>query len=98
MVLLEAMAAGTPVVASDLPGYRNVVTPDREALLVAPGAPEALAASLSRVLRDPALATRLATAGGERARELGMGRLVERYVELYEEVLRDRRADPLAAM
>ncbi|MDQ3679118.1 MAG: glycosyltransferase family 4 protein, partial [Actinomycetota bacterium] len=97
VVLLEAMAAGTPVVASDLPGYRNVATPDREALLVAPGDPEALAASLSRVLQDPDLATRLATAGDERARELGMGRLVERYVELYEEVLRDRRADPLAA-
>ena len=40
VVLLEAMAADTAVVASDLPGYRNVARPDRDALLVPPGGPE----------------------------------------------------------
>ena len=43
VVLLEAMAARTPVVASDLPGYRNVAIADRDALLVPPGDATALA-------------------------------------------------------
>jgi phosphatidyl-myo-inositol alpha-mannosyltransferase len=87
VVLLEAMAAGTPVVASDLPGYRNVAIPDRHALLVAPGDPEALAGALRRVLGDSGLASRLAVAGGERARQFAMVELVERYLKLYEGVL-----------
>jgi len=84
VVLLEAMAAGTPVVASDLPGYRNVASPGHDALLVPPGDPEALAAAVGRVLCDPRLAARLASAGEERARQFGMVELVERYLELYE--------------
>ena len=43
VILLEGMAAGTPVVASDLVGYRNVARPDQDALLVPPGDPVALA-------------------------------------------------------
>ena len=50
IVLLEAMAAGTAVLASDIPGYANVARPDQEALLVEPGDPEALRAGLRRIL------------------------------------------------
>ena len=46
VVLLEAMAAGTAVVASDIPGYRNVAAPGRDAVLVPPDDPSALAAAL----------------------------------------------------
>ena len=46
VVLLEAMAAGTAVVASDIPGYRNVAAPGRDAVMVPPGDPSALAAAL----------------------------------------------------
>ena len=52
IVLLEAMAAGTAVVASDIDGYRDVARHDREALLVAPGDAEALAEPLRRLLDD----------------------------------------------
>ncbi|NOX28989.1 MAG: glycosyltransferase family 4 protein, partial [Actinobacteria bacterium] len=52
VVLLEGMAAGTAVVASDLPGYRNVVIDGDEARLVAPGDPVALAEALMEVLTD----------------------------------------------
>jgi phosphatidylinositol alpha-mannosyltransferase len=84
MILLEAMAAETPIVASDLPGYRKVIG-DAEpgALLVPPGAAAALGAALRKVLDDPALGASLAAAGAARAATFSMDRLAERYVELY---------------
>ena len=83
MVLLEAMAAQTPVVASDLPGYRNVGRHGREALLVPPGDAAALAGALSAVLEDRALADSLVAAGEARAAEFSMDRLAQRYLDLY---------------
>jgi phosphatidyl-myo-inositol alpha-mannosyltransferase len=83
VVVLEAMAAGTPVVASDLPGYRNVARDGVDAVLVPPGDPAALAAALTRVLGDGRLAGALSGAGEARAAELSMGHLAERYAGLY---------------
>jgi len=87
VVLLEAMAAGTPVVASDLPGYAKVGRQGREALLVPPGDAAALGAALTRVLRDSKVATSLVESGRVRAEELSMDRLAEKYLELYERVI-----------
>ena len=84
VVLLEAMAAGTPVIASAIEGYRNVARADRDALLVPPGDVDALRDALRRVFDDPALRDRLVAAGRERAEEFSMARLAERYLELYE--------------
>ena len=84
MILLEAMAAETPIVASQLPGYRKVVGDvEPAALLVPPGDSAALGAALRRVLEDPSLAASLSTAGGMRAGAFSMDSLAERYVELY---------------
>jgi phosphatidylinositol alpha-mannosyltransferase len=87
VVLLEAMAAGTPVVASDISGYRDVARQDKEALLVPGGDPAALAEGLRRVLDDPTLAGRLVEAGTARAASFSMERLAARYVDLYEALL-----------
>jgi phosphatidylinositol alpha-mannosyltransferase len=87
VVLLEAMAARAPIVASDLPGYRNVARPDIEGLLVPPGDPAALAAALARVLDDGLLASDLSAAGEQRADEFSMDRLAECYVEIYKDVV-----------
>jgi phosphatidylinositol alpha-mannosyltransferase len=65
--LVEAMAAGLPIVASDLRAYREVVRPGVDGLLVPPGDPTTLAAALRRVLTDPGLAAALARAGRTRA-------------------------------
>jgi phosphatidylinositol alpha-mannosyltransferase len=83
VVLLEAMAAGAPIVASDLAGYRNVARPGAEAVLVPPGDASALAAALREVLTSAGRAAELAEAGEARADELSMDRLAERYLELY---------------
>lgn len=82
VVLLEGMAAGTPVVASDIAGYRNVAG-EGAALLVAAGDAVALADALSRALYDRPSADALVLAGEARAAEFSMDRLAERYVELY---------------
>jgi phosphatidylinositol alpha-mannosyltransferase len=87
VVLLEAMAASTPIVASDLPGYRNVARPGRDALLVPPGDPAALAEGLRTALAGGHLVERLVASGEERAAHFSMEHLAERYCELYSQVL-----------
>lgn len=67
IVLLEAMAAGLVVVATDIPGYRDVARDGREAVLAAPDDEVALAGAIARVLDDGALRSRLRIAGAERA-------------------------------
>ena len=87
LVLLEAMAAHTPVVASDLPGYRNVARHGREALLVPAGDAAALGSALARALEDRSTAASLVAGGEARAAEFSMDHLAERYLELYAEAL-----------
>lgn len=91
VVLLEAMAAETAVVASDLPGYANVARAQRDALLVPPGDVDALAGALRRVLEDRALRGELVASGDLRAAEFSMEHLAQVYLELYRTVL-DRAA------
>ena len=83
VVLLEAMAASTPVVASDLHGYANVARAGRDALLVPPGDARALSGALLTVLDGAGLAAELVASGEQRAQGFSMDRLAERYLELY---------------
>ncbi|MGH9274688.1 MAG: glycosyltransferase family 4 protein [Acidimicrobiales bacterium] len=83
MVLLEAMAAGCALVASDLDGHRNVATDGVDALLAPVGDAAALAKALRRVLDDSTLRAELVAGGRRRAEELSMGRQAERYSEIY---------------
>ena len=87
VVLLEAMAAGTPVVASNLDGYRNVATDDETALLVETGNVASLTSALARVLVDSQLAERLTANGREHAQRFSMDALADRYIEIYERAL-----------
>jgi phosphatidylinositol alpha-mannosyltransferase len=98
IVLLEAMASGATVVASDIDGYRNVATHDLDARLVTPDDPAALAAELRLVLDDDDLRRRLTENGRRRARQFSMDSLAAAYVDVYHEAIdvsrdSDRRTD-----
>lgn len=83
VVLLEAMAARTPVVASAIAGYANVARAGDDALLVHPGDPSALASALSAALFDEAERARLRASGIERADQFAMRRLAAAYASMY---------------
>jgi len=83
MVLFEAMAARVPIVATSVGGVPDVVSP-AEAVLVEPDSPEALAAGIAGVLRDPAAANERAAAGRKRLTEqYSLERWLDRYEQLY---------------
>jgi phosphatidylinositol alpha-mannosyltransferase len=86
MVLLEAMASGAALVASDLDGHRNVATDGADALLTPVGDAPALAKALRRVLDDESLREELVAGGRRRADELSMHHLAERYAAIYARV------------
>jgi phosphatidylinositol alpha-mannosyltransferase len=86
IVLVEAMAAGLPVVASDIPGYREVIRDGAEGILVRPGDPEALARATEHLLDEGRTAKRLAAAGRERARRFSWDVVAEEVEELYRDV------------
>lgn len=94
VVLIEAMAAGTPIVSTNLPGYLNVATPGQDALMVPPGDTAALAAALRRVLADDELGNELRANGAVRAEDFSMASLAERYVAIYRRVVANERAEP----
>jgi phosphatidylinositol alpha-mannosyltransferase len=87
IVLVEAMAAGVPVVASDIPGYREIVRDGIDGLLVPPNDPPALAAAIRRVLTEPDLATALSTSGRVRAEAFAWDAVVPRLEAVYGRVL-----------
>jgi glycosyltransferase-like protein len=81
---LEAMAAGTPVIVSDLPVFAEWLLAGRDALQVPVGDDRALAEALGRVLADQGLATRLRDAGYEVARRHRWAAEAERHEHLYQ--------------
>ena len=88
IVLLEAMAAGAPIVASDIHGYKGVVRRGREGLLVPPHEPKQLAASIARLLGDPDLAAEMSAAGLVRAEEFSWPRVTAKVDDYYGFVIR----------
>jgi len=92
IVLLEGMAAGTPVVAADIDGYRNVATNGVDADLVPPGDVDALAGALRRALDDHRWAATVAAEGRLTAERHAMAHLAEHYETMYRSVIRERPA------
>jgi phosphatidylinositol alpha-mannosyltransferase len=87
ITLLEAMACETPVVCSDILGFRDVVVNEREALMVPCGDRDELADALVRVLDDEGLAIQLGTTGRQNSLEYSWARVTSRVLDVYQTVL-----------
>ncbi len=87
MVLTEAFAASTPVVASDIPGYRDVARDGVDSLLVAPGDALALAEALRTLALDPPRRAAMARAARERAERFSWAHVAAEVVEVYEQAI-----------
>ena len=92
IINLEAMACGTPVVASAVGGIPEVVVDGETGLLVPPGNPALLAAALGRVLADTGFGASLGSAGRRRVEErFSWERIAERTLAVYEDARRAHR-------
>jgi glycosyltransferase involved in cell wall biosynthesis len=87
LVVLEAMAASTPVVVSDIPVFREYVSVGTDALAAPPGDAEELAAQLARLILDRDLAARLGATGRELASRFTWERTAAQHEAIYEEML-----------
>ena len=88
IVLLEAMAAGTAIVCSDIHGYKGVVRRGTDGLLVPPRKPKALAAAIGTLLADDELRARMGRSGTLRAEEFSWERVTAKVEDYYGFVIR----------
>ncbi|MBM4437938.1 MAG: glycosyltransferase family 4 protein [Actinobacteria bacterium] len=86
IVLLEGMAAGVPVVASDIPGFRSVLRDGEGAILVPPKDHVALARNLMRLIDNAAKRARMAEFGHRRAQDFAWDKIATRILDYYAEV------------
>lgn len=94
IVLLEAMASGLPVVASDIPGFAQVISSGREGILVRRDDPLSLASALSLLAGDTELRARLGRNGLRRVQAFSWDRVVDQLVLAYEDAVRRYQRTP----
>lgn len=90
MAVIEAMAAGLPVVSTAVGGVPELVEHEACGLLVPPGNMDALARSLSALAHDTPLRALYAAAARERAERFGLGAMVQAYATLFERLVEER--------
>ncbi len=84
LAVLEAMAAGLPIVSTDVGGVKDIVTDN--GILVPPGDQNALAKALSQLIEDSALRERLGTKSLEYAQNYALPTIARKYMELYQKI------------
>lgn len=90
IVLLEAMASGLPIVASNIDGYAGVLTHGVEGLLVLPGDEEGLAEALLALVDDASMRRQMGERARQRAEEFGWQRVSQQILSYYERLLHER--------
>jgi glycosyltransferase involved in cell wall biosynthesis len=94
LFVLECMATGTPVVATNVGGLPEIVEHDRTGLLVPPRDPAALAAGISALLADPERGRLLAATAAERLHDFTIDTVALRFADLYEQLVSDAAPEP----
>ncbi|MGI9305489.1 MAG: glycosyltransferase family 4 protein [Gammaproteobacteria bacterium] len=87
LAVLDAMAAGLPVVATNISGNRDIVSPGKNGYLVEPGDIDALAERVIRLLRDEAVSRQLGQAATDSVRKYGWDEIANQYLDLYNEAI-----------
>ncbi len=87
IVLLEAMAAGLPIVASNIAGYRAVVTDGLEGILVPPNNLDSLTAALCQLIDNPALRRQMGQWGRKKAGRYSWDHIADRILQLYQDTI-----------
>lgn len=91
MVLLEAMAVGKPVIASNIPGYASVVTHGAEGLLVPPADAAGFAGAITSLINDERLRQKMGMRGRSKAQAYGWGKIARKVSDYYAMILDPRR-------
>jgi len=91
ITLLESMAAGIPVVATDNTGFREIIRNEVNGLLVPQNDAAALAKALCRVVEDPALSETLAKEGQKEAERYSWSKVTDKVLDFYDSVYRKKR-------
>lgn len=86
LAVLEALAAGLPVVTSDIPVFKEYLVDGQDVLMAAAGDPEALAGAMARVMTDSELRARLSAAGRQRASRFTWDACARQHIEIYRRV------------
>lgn len=89
IVLVEAMAAGLPVITTDAPGCRDIIRRGRDGLLVKPDDTQSMAEAMYKVLTDLECRERLKQKSQTRAQDFSWDVVVERYIVIYAQLLSD---------
>lgn len=92
IVLLEAMAAGVPIVASDIAGYRSVIENGVEGLLVPPQDEQAIARAVIALLHEPERRAQMSAAGRRKAAQHDWDLIAQRVLAYYEQLIAARAA------
>jgi phosphatidyl-myo-inositol alpha-mannosyltransferase len=98
MILTEAFAAGTPVIASNIAGYADVVDDGVDGVLVPPADPQRLAEELQAASHEPARLERMGRAARESARRYAWPRIAEQVESVYDRVLTTEVPEPASAV
>ena len=94
IVLVEGMAAGKPIVASDIPGYASVLRDSVEGILVPPKDHNKLAESIAKLLQDPQMRDKLARNGLRRAQDFRWENVAERVMAHYQVAIEKANGTP----
>ncbi len=92
IVLLEAMAAGKPTVASNIPGYRDLLEDGKEGFLAKPKNERSLAEAIIRILKDPAMQQRMGAQGRVKASQYSWRQVALRVLDYYQELLKRKES------
>ena len=90
IVLLEAMAAGLPLVASDIFGYQSVIQAGQEGLLVPPGQTTPLVEALSSLIDDPEQRQTLGQRGWLKAQNYSWDKIIEQVLSIYQQTIEEK--------